>query len=109
MDRLKPHETFLCEVVNTKVKKEEVALVKKAKQSQLDIICEVLLNILNGVIPLPDQFLKKAKKYKTVLRKLTKKCLKKLFQKKMLIKYFKVIRGIIAAVLPICGIVGSLL
>lgn len=109
MERLQAHETFLCTLVNTKFKKDVKVLVKEATVSQLDIICEVLLNTLKGVLPLPKKFVTKAKKYKTVLRKLVKKCLKKTLRKKLLIKYFIIIRNIIAAVLPICGVIGSLL
>ena len=109
MERLQMHETFLCKVVHTKGKKAVASLVKGAKGAELNIICEVLLNILNGILPLPAQFLQKAKKYKTILRRLVKRCLKRVLRKKILIKYFTIIREIIAAVLPICGIIGSLL
>jgi hypothetical protein len=109
MERLKEHETFLCKVANTKRKADVQLLIKGAKVGELDIICEVILNILNGVIPLSKYFVKKATKYKTILRRLAKRCLKKLLRKKMLIKYFTIIRDIVAAVLPVCGVIGSLL
>jgi hypothetical protein len=109
MNRLEQHEAFLCKVVHTKRKAAVTELIKGAKAAELDSICEVILNILEGVVPLPEYFVKKAKKIKTVLRKLAKRCLKKLLRKQMLIKYFKVIREILAVALPICGIVGALL
>ena len=109
MERLKRHETFLCTLVHTTRKADVTALIKRAKPTELDIICEVIVNILNGVIQLSDDFVKKAKKYKTILRKLAKRCLKKLLRKKILLKYFTIIRDIIAAALPICGVIGALL
>jgi hypothetical protein len=109
MDRVEEHETFLCKVVHTKRKPAETKLIKEAKVGELDSICEVLLNILQGTVPLPEFFVKKAKKYKTVLRKLVKRCLKKLLRKKMLIKYFNIIRELLSVALPICGIIGALL
>jgi hypothetical protein len=109
MDRLHKHETFLCKVVHTKGKKAVNKLIKDAQPTELDSICEVVLNILKGVVPLPKEFVKKAEKYKTILRRLAKRCMKKVLRKKMLIKYFCIIRDIIAAVLPILGIIGCLL
>jgi len=109
MEGLKRHETFLCTVVHTKFKRDVTALIKGAKPAELDIICEVILNILKGVVTLPDNFITKVKKYKTVLRKLAKRCLKKLLRRKLILKYFTIIRKVIAAALPICGVVGALL
>lgn len=109
MERLQTHETFLRKVVDTKGRTAISRLIESAKVKELDIICEVILNILKGTVELPKKFVKKARRYKTILRKLAKRCLKKVLRKKMLIKYFTLIRDIIAAILPICGIVGCLL
>jgi len=79
--------------------------MKSAKPSQLDTLCEIILNILRGTLPLGDKDKKKASGHKGVLRKLGEKCLKKLPRKRLFIKYFTVIRKIIAAALPLLGIV----
>ena len=107
MDTVKANEEFLCTVVNTRRLKGGIALIKGAKPRELDALCEIILNILKGTIILPDAFLKKFRKHKTFLRKLAKRCMKKLWHKKTLIKYFAIVRRLIAAALPICGLLGS--
>jgi hypothetical protein len=104
MERITEQETFLRAVVTAKRAKDKVALIKGAKPKELDALCEIILNILQGTVPLSDNEKKKASKHKTVLRKLAKRCLKKLPRKRLFIKYFTVIRHIIAAALPIIGI-----
>jgi hypothetical protein len=102
MEKIKENESFLCTVASTRFKRSGKVLIKGAKSRQLDALCEIILNVLKGTITLPTAFVKKFKKHKAILRKLAKKCLKKLFRKKLLIKYFTIVRHIIAAALPIC-------
>jgi hypothetical protein len=108
MDTVKEQETFLCKLASTRGKKVSTALITKAKPLQLDAVCEIILNTVNGVITITKELHRKLKKYKLILRKLTKKCLKKLLRKELLIKYFTIVRHLVAAVLPICGITGDL-
>ena len=107
MDSLKEHETFLCKVASTRGKKLSETLIKQAKPQQLDAVCELILNTLKGVITITSPLHKKLRKYKIILRKLVKRCLQKLIRKELLIKYFTIVRHLVAAVLPICGITGS--
>ena len=109
MERIKIHENFLKTAIATKGKKNVTLLIKGAKAKQLDAICEIILNILRGTVPLGDCVKKKASRHKLVLRKLAKRCLQKLPRKRLFIKYFTVIKKIIAAVLPVIGIVVSAL
>jgi hypothetical protein len=108
MDKLQLHSDFLCEVASTKKRSAGRDLIKKAKPKELDVICEIILNILSGTVPLAKDLLKRAKTYKTVLRKIAKKCLKKVLRKKLFIKYYTIIRRLLAAVLPICGLIASI-
>jgi hypothetical protein len=107
MDNLKEHETFLCKVASTRGKKVSATLIEKAKPRQLDVICEIILNTVQGVLTIAPDLHKKLKKYKLILRKLAKKCLQKLMRKELLVKYFTIVRHLIAAVLPVCGITGE--
>ena len=109
MDKLKIHSSFLCKVATTKKKSIGHSLIKKAKPKELDVICEIILNVLSGTVPLAKDLLKRAKTYKTVLRKLAKKCLKKVLRKKLFIKYYTIIQRILAAVLPICGLISAVI
>ena len=97
-------ENFLRDIVNTKLRKDKIALINQAKPKQLDALCEIILNVLRGTVPLTPAAKKKASKHKTVLRKLAKRCLKKLPRKRMFVKYFTVVKHILTTVLPFIGI-----
>ena len=107
MDNIRKNEEFLHTIASTKRKKDGTLLVKKAKPHQLDAVCEIILNILRGTVPLPPNEKKKASQHKSVLRKLAKRCLKKLPRKRLFIKYFTIIRKIVSVALPLIGMVIS--
>jgi hypothetical protein len=109
MQRIREHEAFLQKLATTRREKVGKDIIKSANPRQLDSRCEIILNVLRGNIPLGKAIFKKAQSHKNVLRKLAKKCLKKLIRKKLFIKYFTVIKKILAAVLPIIGIALSAL
>ena len=104
MDRIRTHKAFLQAVATTKREQTEKELLKSAKPQQLDALCEIILNILRGTIPLGKAVFKKAEAHKSVLRQLAKKCLRKIIRKKLFIKYFTIIKKTLTAVLPIIGI-----
>lgn len=62
--------------------KQKNALLKSANNAQIESICEICLNILNGNIPAN---VTKLKKYKNLLRMLSKKTCSLQKKKKMLI------------------------
>ena len=81
------------------------ALLQSARKSQLDAICEILLNILRGVIPLKEEVYKKAARVKNVLRKIVVKCSNKKLRKELMYIYFGVIKKLLTAALPIIGVI----
>jgi hypothetical protein len=105
MELIREEETFLRAIVATTRAQDKINIIKGAKPRQLDALCEIILNVLRGTVPLSDSEKKKASKHKTVLRKLAKRCLKKLPRKRLFIKYFTLIRRVITAALPVIGIV----
>ena len=105
MERVRVHQSFLKTVALTKREEVGKELMKAAKPGDLDAVCEIILNVLRGNVPLTKAVLNKASQHKNILRKLAKKCLKKVIRKKLFIKYFTVIKKLLAAVLPIVGIV----
>ena len=109
MDNIKTHAAFLRSIATTKQSNKGKDIIKSAKPKQLDVLCEILLNILRGTIELTDGLKKKAAYYKTVLRRIVKRCLKKVLRKKLFIKYFNIIKRLIAAALPVIGITLSVL
>ena len=83
------------------------ALLKSAKQTQLDAICEILHNIVRGVIPLKEELFKKASRYRKVLHKIVTKCMKKTVRRELMIKYFGILQKLLKVALPIIGIILS--
>ena len=65
--KIKKHKSFLHLMSNTSPKQRK-ALIKTMCQGQLEGICEVMLNLLNGVIPVPPNIKKKLEPYKPVIR-----------------------------------------
>jgi hypothetical protein len=104
MDRVKQNQSFLNAIATTKRAKDGRALMRSAKPTQLDAVCEIIVNILHGVVPISDGLKKKTARHKTVIRKLAKKCLKKLKRKELFVKYFAIIKRLIAAALPLIGL-----
>ena len=104
MDRVRKNSAFLVAIATARRDKNGKLLIRSAKPSQLDALCEVVVNILHGVIPISDIVKKTAAKHKNIIRKLAKKCLLKLARKKLFLKYFGLIRRLIAAALPVIGL-----
>jgi hypothetical protein len=81
-------------------KKQYKALITTASKSQLDIICGVIKNIIKGKINVKEDILKAASGFKGVLEKIAKRCFKP-SRRKLLLKYAKIIRKMVAAALPL--------
>ena len=104
MKRVNDNATFL--KATTLAHPEQCkALLKTAKQVQLDAICEILLNIVRGVIPLKEELFKKESRYRKVLRKIVTKCMQKTVRRELMIKYFGILQKLLTAALPIVGLI----
>ena len=106
MERLKVNSAFL-KATTTAHAEQGKALVRTAKQTQLDSICEILLNIVRGTITLSDGLFAKARRYKKVLSHLVTKCGNKKLRKELMVKYFGIIQKLLAAALPLLGVIFS--
>lgn len=104
MKRIRDNEAFLKATTLAHVKQGK-ALLETAKKEQLDSICEILLNIVSGSIPLKDELVKKASRFKNVLRKIVTKCFNNKARKDLMIKYFKIVQKLLMAALPIVGLI----
>jgi hypothetical protein len=109
MESVKTHKVFLQRLATPASSKTGKDIIQRAKPKELDAVCEILLNILRGTFDIADKLKKKAVKYKTVLRKLAKRCLKRTLRKELFIKYFTIVKRLIVAALPIIGITLSAL
>jgi hypothetical protein len=103
MERLTQNEGFV-KAISTAHPKQAKALIKTAKSNQLDIICEIILNVLKEVLAIPKAVFKKVKKHRKVIRRLAKKSLGKFLRRKLMVKYIGIVQSILAAVLPILSV-----
>ena len=65
----------LLEALRHSDKNQRLALLRAADEKLIKYICECALNVIKGVVLIKSVHKQKLKKYKTVLRKLTKKTL----------------------------------
>ena len=106
MKRIKANSDFL--KATTSAHPEQCkALLQTAKQPQLDSICEILLNIVRGTIELKEALFVKVKRYKTALRHLITKCGSKKNRKELMVKYSGIVQKLLAAALPVLGLIFS--
>jgi len=106
MKRIKENEAFLKATSVAHVEQGK-ALLQTAKKHQLDSICEVLLNIVKGAIPLKDEIVTKAARFKKVLRQIVTKCFNGKARKQLMVKYVKIVQKLLMAALPVIGIILS--
>ena len=104
MKLIKDNEVFLKATINSH-RGQGTALVSSAKKHQLDSICEVLLNIVHGIIPVSNDIVKKAARYKSVLRQIVGKLIKTKLRKELIIKYFNIVKQLLAFALPVIGVI----
>ena len=103
MERLQQNEGFL-KALSTAHEKQAKALIKTAKSSQLDVICEVILNVLKEVIRIPKALVKKVRKHKKVIRRLARKSLGKFLRRKLMLKYIGIVQTVLGSVLPVLSV-----
>ena len=103
MDCLRRHSLFINAVAACKPDQAK-AIVKTATKTQLNAICEILLNIVRGTLKISEGLLKKLKKFKKVIRLLSKRCTKSENRKKLIVKYMPVIKKILNFIIPVCGL-----
>ena len=63
---MKTHQVFL-QVLATSTRKEALALIKTMSKPQLNVICEILINIQYGNVPVSDVVKKKLQRKKNII------------------------------------------
>lgn len=101
-------QNFLHLLCETKSKKKQKGLIKFANLKQINAICEVVLNILNGNINIEEDTYKKLKSKRQVLRELVDKV--PLYQKKYLLQKGGFLQFIIPSIISgLATVVASLI
>ena len=98
--QLKKHWNFIQLVISTSGP-QRLALFKTITDEQLSVICEIVLNTLQGHLSVPPNTVKTLKRFKTFLRSLTLKDLSKVKKRKAVLSNHKVILLLLQAVQPV--------
>ena len=77
-------------------------MIKTASPEQMDIICEVLLNVIKGTVTIPSSLVQKAKKFTNAIRQLTRRYLSKPARKRLMLKYMPIIKTLLSTAVPLC-------
>ena len=73
---VKTHQPFL-QVLATSTRKQALALIKTMNNPQLNAICEILINIQYGNVPVNDAVKKKLQRKKNIIWELTSRSIGK--------------------------------
>ena len=103
MQRINENQVFLKATTQAHTSQGRALLVT-ARKTQLDAVCEVLLNIVHGTIRLSKELIKKAARYKHVIRQIVTKPFSRKSRKELMIKYFGIVKKLISAALPVIGV-----
>ena len=98
--QLKKHWSFIQLLVSTP-KPQRLALLKTLTDEQLGVLCEIVLNTLQGHLSVPPQTIQTLKRYKTFLRSLTLKQLSKIKKKSAILSNHKVLIGLLHSIQPV--------
>jgi hypothetical protein len=97
MQWLDAHLPYLTLLARTHVKQRKLIL-ESSTNKQLSVICEIIFNFLNGVIPVEPEEIKNFAKNRNILRKLGQKT--KNHDRKYIIKHSAAIKKFLTFILP---------
>ena len=100
MDLLVKTQLVFLELLATSERKQAWALISTMTKSQLNAICEVLINIRFGNIPVNEKDIKKLQRKKNVIVQLTSKTTGANIRKTLIEKEVALILMIIKSILP---------
>ena len=96
---VKTHQPFL-QVLATSTRKQALALIKTMSKPQLNAICEILINIQYGNVPVSDAVKKKLQRKKNIIWELTSKSTGPKLRKTLIEKEVVLIVYVVKLILP---------
>ena len=72
MKHIKKHLQFLHLLANTHHKQRQ-AMIESSTREQLEVLTEIIINILNEVLPIRDKHRQQLRRHKRTIRRLSKK------------------------------------
>ena len=97
---LKKNWCFIQLLTSTTVQ-QKLALLKTLTDDQVLVLCEIVLNILQGQLYVPADTVRRLKKHKTFLRSLTSKAVSNRRKKDRIIARHKLVVQLIQIVKPL--------
>lgn len=98
--KLKQHWSFVHLLITTN-STQRLALLKTISDDQLAVLCEVILNTLQGHLYVPATTVKNLKRHKTLLRGLASHVIGRSKKKILVLKNHKLITKILVTVYPL--------
>jgi hypothetical protein len=99
--QLKKQWCFIQLLTETPSHQQRIALLKTLTENQLAVICEIVLNTIQGQLFVPEDVIKTLKQHKTFLRDLVSQEWSKTKKKKAIIPKHKLIIYLIQTVKPL--------
>ena len=96
---VKTHQAFL-QVLATSTRKQALALIKTMNNPQLNAICEILINIQYGNVPVNEAVKKKLQRKKNIIQELTSKSIETKLRKTLIEKEVGLIVYVVKLILP---------
>ena len=96
---VKAHQRFL-QVLATSMRKQALLLIKTMNNPQLNAICEILINIQYGNVPMNDAVKKKLQRKKNIIWELTSKSTGAKLKKTLIEKEVGLIVYVVKLILP---------
>ena len=98
--KLKDQWCFIQLFIETSIP-QRLALIKSISVIQLNILCEIVLNVLQGTLYLPSEEVQKLSRHKTFLRRFTSKETSFKKKKQDLTSHYKVVLYILQKARPL--------
>lgn len=96
--RMKTHSSFIKFLHDSSVGQRKVILSNLTKE-QINLLSEIALNILRGVFPHKNKYVKTLKPYRLIIARLAHRSESKVQKKKLLLSHIKIIPKLLKPVL----------
>jgi len=97
--RIRQHAAFLRLLQDSK-ENQRKALIESMTNSQLDALCQLISNIMQGNIPVTDGYIKKLKRHKNVIYPLVTRKVSRAKKRELLSQLLRLIPFILKPALP---------
>jgi len=98
--RIRQHATFL-RLLQESTPRQRKAVIESITNTQLDALSQLILNIVQGNIPVTDSYIKKLKRYKDIIHSLATRKVSRVKKRDALIKLQRLLPFLLKPTLPL--------